>query len=230
MGVVIKNIVGLRFGSLLVQSIESGKGQKTLYNCLCDCGNTKVTLYTSLVKGNPIKSCGCIVPQARQDYIEKVKTEGLVHGGSTHPLYQGYRGMVSRTTNPNNIGFSKYGGNGRDLCPEWADPITGFWKFVEDMGPKPSPEYSVDRIDNSLGYFPENCRWADKTVQQFNKDNPTRPGVSKSENGKRWRAYISFKRKKYNLGTFDTYEDALSARIEAELFYYGEIWTGQISA
>lgn len=52
------------------------------------------------------------------------------------------------------------------MCDRWRDD---FWAFVEDMGPKPTKSHSVDLIDNTKGYNPENCRWATKTEQVWNR-------------------------------------------------------------
>lgn len=227
MGVKIQNIVGRRFGRLVVQSVDSGNGQKTKYVCICDCGNTKIIRYKNLVLSGT-ESCGCLREERHALYRNKVKEEGKTHGGSRHPLYQSYKSMIARSTNPNNIGFESYGAAGRGVCDQWADPLTGFWQFVEDMGPKPDESYSIDRIDNNLGYFPENCRWASSATQQFNKNYTKRPGITRSENGLRWRAIIHFENVKYSLGTYDTYEEALAAREEAELRFHGEVWSGQV--
>lgn len=70
--------------------------------------------------------------------------------------------MRQRCENPNNASYPLYGGRGITICAAWSD----FETFSRDMGPKPSPRHSLDRIDNGKGYSPENCRWA--TMQQQN--------------------------------------------------------------
>lgn len=85
-----------------------------------------------------------------------------------HPLYHVWRGMIDRCRNPRFKQWHDYGGRGITVCEEWSIPVIGFHKFVSDMGPRPDG-YTLDRIDNSLGYSQTNCRWASKKEQQRNQ-------------------------------------------------------------
>ena len=228
MGIKIQNRVGLRFGRLLVQSIVSGKGQQTMYLCLCDCGNQHEIKYRYLSEGT--QSCGCLMKESLEAHRQKYKDEGRTHGGSGHPYYGSWAGMMQRGNNPDDKDYYRYGAIGRTVCERWTDSINGFWNFLEDMGPKPDDTYTLDRIDNTQGYYPENCRWADKSTQVFNRNYKTRPGIGKSEKGDRWRVQMSFKNKKVLDKTVDTYEEALILREAAEIQYHGEVWSGQIVA
>ena len=81
-----------------------------------------------------------------------------------HPLYQTYRGMLSRCYTANSSAYPYYGGRGISVCSEWIDD---FWAFVADMGERPAGT-SLDRVNNDGDYEPANCRWADKETQYSN--------------------------------------------------------------
>lgn len=83
-----------------------------------------------------------------------------------HPLYQTWCGMHRRCSDAKRDNFEHYGAKGVSVCERWSS----FWAFVEDMGPKPFG-HTLDRIDNSIGYEPCNCRWASITQQNNNKSN-----------------------------------------------------------
>lgn len=82
------------------------------------------------------------------------------------PLYDCWRGMMKRCYNPNDKGYPDWGGRGIRVCAAWRE---SFAAFTRDVGPKPHPDLSIDRIDFNGDYCPENCRWADDWTQLRNR-------------------------------------------------------------
>jgi hypothetical protein len=74
--------------------------------------------------------------------------------------------MINRCTNVNNEAYNDYGGRGITVCDRW---LNSFEAFYEDMGPRPSPNHSIDREENDLGYYKDNCRWATRVEQNNNR-------------------------------------------------------------
>jgi hypothetical protein len=77
-----------------------------------------------------------------------------------------WSGMKQRCLNPKCAAYCYYGGRGITVCDRWLE---SFENFFEDMGPRPSPDHSIDRINNDLGYFPENCAWRTRKEQMSNR-------------------------------------------------------------
>lgn len=90
------------------------------------------------------------------------------HGGYKNPLYPIWISMKARCNNLNHAAYPSYGGRGIKVCTEWAN---SFPNFLKDMGDKPTQKHSIDRINNDMGYLPDNCRWATMTEQSRNRRN-----------------------------------------------------------
>lgn len=95
----------------------------------------------------------------------KMSAAKTKHGGFGTPEYTAWLNARVRCNNPNNPQYKDYGGRGIAFCDEWDD----FATFLEHVGPRPSPELTLDRIDNDGSYEPGNVRWATRSQQQNNR-------------------------------------------------------------
>lgn len=89
------------------------------------------------------------------------------HGMYGTPEYRAWVAMKTRCYNKNSVAFDRYGGAGVEVCEQWR---ISFSAFFADMGVKPSPLHTMDRLDNKKGYEPGNCRWATQKQQSANRE------------------------------------------------------------
>ena len=207
--------VGDKINRLTVIGKSFIKNGRAYTPCKCDCGTVKEVREDAL-KSEERVSCGCF-------RLERLRETIATHGKMGTKSYGTWEGMLQRCNNPNSIGYREYGGRGITICERWLH----FEEFFTDMGERPEGT-SLDRIDVNGNYCKENCRWADASVQGFNQrksSNNTsgRTGVSWNKQKLKWDAYIMKDRKKINLGRFEKKEDAILAREQGELKYYGFI-------
>ena len=153
------DITGQRFHRLTVLSLHPERSQEgTLqWLCRCDCGNERIVRGTALRRGNS-RSCGCYAADQRH----------TGHRLSDTPEYHCWRNMRERCLNPTNVAYRHYGQRGITVCADW----NLFERFLSDMGRRPSPTHSLDRIDNDGDYTPSNCRWATREEQRRNMRTP----------------------------------------------------------
>lgn len=154
-------MIGLTFGKCVVLAELPRNNRRREFQCQCECGAVFKALGENLRSGHT-NSCGC---HARVRASEARTTHGHTRGGKKPKLYGLWRGMHQRCNNPNNPRYPRYGGRGIRVDPKWDDYQT----FLEDMGPRPSPEHTVGRVDNDGNYGPGNCRWETMEEQANNK-------------------------------------------------------------
>jgi hypothetical protein len=149
-----KDEIGNQYGTLLVMARDGSKGPHGELKWVCLClhdGNWCIVLGRDLRSGHT-SSCGCF-----QRHCASVTN--TTHGLTSHPLYDVWYQMHSRTTNPSHASYKWYGERGIRVCPPWMI-IEEFIRWAQENGYRAGVE--IHRVDNDRGYAPDNCIWVTK--------------------------------------------------------------------
>jgi hypothetical protein len=213
-----KDITGQKFNLLTAEKLSHMRNGRSIWICRCDCGNKTEVSLGNLTSKRSTKSCGCL------NHLKGEKSSTYKHGKTETEEYIAYAHIKSRCYNKNNKKFKIYGERGITVCERWLE---SFENFYADMGPRPSTKHSIDRINVNGNYEPGNCRWANATIQARNqnprKDNKSGcRGVHFDNKKNKWISAIGINKKYKQIGYFESKEQAIAARKEAEIKYWGE--------
>lgn len=177
-GKIQYDLTGKQFGRWLVKEYVG----KEKWLCICECGNQKIVKGRNLRSGES-KSCGCL-------HKEIISRNSTKHGLTNTRIYKAWLNMKSRCYNPNVPKFKNHGGKGITVCNEWLN-FENFCKWSMENGY--DAKLTIDRINNELGYGPDNCRWSTYKEQNNNtKQNHIISFNGKSQTIAQWADELGF--------------------------------------
>ena len=153
-----QDIKGKKFGRLTAVSPTNQRKQRSVvWQCLCECGNTKYVSRKDLTNGL-VKSCGC---------LRNRKNSTEIHNKTNSPLYHVWTSMKQRCFNPKACQYKYYGRQGVTVCSEWTESFLSFYHWAIKNGYHEG--LTIDRIDTFGNYEPTNCHWTTHAEQNRNK-------------------------------------------------------------
>lgn len=222
-----KDLTGQRFGRLTaIKRIKVDK--KAMWECQCDCGNTKFVTSSDLMSGK-VKSCGCLRSETSSNWMKKYK-----YKRNEYRVIGNY--MIGYTSNKNTpfyFDIEDYD-KIKDYCwYERKDGYIGSRTHGEEnlmqwliMGEKQIDHVNREKNDNrknNLRKF-ENIQQNLRNKNTYKNNTSGHTGVSKSYD--KWQARVIIDGKTISLGVYNNLEDAIKARKEGKKKYYGD-WARQ---
>lgn len=217
---IFQDLTNQRFGKLVVQkrySVNTKSGAPQ-WICKCDCGQTTIVSGHNLREGKT-KSCGC----SRKGINA---THGFTRNNFREKLYSVWEGIHQRCDNPHNKAYHNYGGRGIKMCSEWRESYPRFREWAYQNGY--AEGLQIDRINNDGNYEPSNCRFVSPTANAQNRRVPKNntsgySGIEYRPKQHDYRVVISVGGVHQHVGLYASLEEAVAARKEAELKYWGYI-------
>lgn len=159
---------GMKLGRWTI--IERSVAKRASWVCRCDCGTVRDVKCTYLANGDS-RSCGCLrieLLYSGNSVSNRKMKKREYHGGRYSAEYRIWCGMIQRCENENAPSYGYYGEEGVTVCKEWRE---SFAAFLASMGPRPSPDHSIERLDETRGYELGNCLWATRETQMNHRRN-----------------------------------------------------------
>lgn len=153
-----KDLSNKTFGYLTPLYVEKSENKHIYWLCKCVCGNCRLLQTYQLTSGK-VTSCGCM--------NKKQKKSTII--AQNKRMYTVYSSMIARCYNPKSISYKYYGAKGIKVCSQWKRSFKSFVNWSLQNGYNDC--LSIDRIDNTKGYSPNNCRWVPLSEQFSNRTN-----------------------------------------------------------
>lgn len=156
------DLIGKTFGRLKVirRHSQNNHRMQAMWECVCSCNNENIVIVpTTSLRKEITRSCGCLRKENSTKLWQK-------HGLSEKPEYGVWAGIKQRCYNEKEPSYPDYGGRGIAMSDDWKE---SFEAFYQDMGPRPTPNHTIERNNNNLDYASGNCSWITRKEQASNR-------------------------------------------------------------